>query len=62
VRNVYRVLVGIPESKNSVGRLRHRRRMILKWFLQTVRGCVLDLSASVAYKTLWCANETSEIS
>jgi hypothetical protein len=33
-RNVCRDLVGKPEVKRSVGRHRHRWRIILKWILE----------------------------
>ena len=42
-RGAYRVLVGKPEGKTSVGRPRHRLRIILKWiFRKWDRGHGLD--------------------
>jgi hypothetical protein len=33
-RGVYRVLVGKPEGKRTMGRPRHRREIILRWIFR----------------------------
>jgi len=42
-RGAYRLLVGKPERTRPLGRLRHRREIILKWFFRKRgRGHGLD--------------------
>jgi hypothetical protein len=39
-RSAYRILVGIPEGKRPLGRLRRRWRIILRWILEREDGVV----------------------
>jgi hypothetical protein len=46
MRNAHKLLIGKPEGKRLLGRIRRRRRIILKWILRKLSGNVGEVSGS----------------
>jgi hypothetical protein len=48
MRNAYKILIGKPENKRPLGRIRRRWEDDIKWILgKSVLGCVLDSSGGL---------------